>query len=63
MLDATEHSDFFFSDVFEEKLQEAVDTCLVEVFGNVGLHTGRLRVEDTEEGTKLKKQWKKGREV
>lgn len=57
---------FFFSDVLEEKLQEAVDTRAVEVVGNVvALHTDTLRVEETEEGTTLKKQWKKfqGREV
>lgn len=59
-LDATEHSDFLWC-LWGEKLQEAVDTCLVEVFGNVALHTGRLRIEDIEEGTKLKKQWKKFR--
>lgn len=55
---------FFFNDVFEEKLQEAVDTWVVEVVGNVALHTGRLR-EEIEEGTKLKEQWVKflGREV
>lgn len=46
----------FFSDVFEEKHQEAVHTWVVEVFGNVvALHTPRLRVEETGEGTKLKK--------
>lgn len=45
--------------------RQFIHAWVVEVVGNVvALHTGRLR-EETEEGTKLKEQWKKyeGREV